>query len=553
MRRLLTLILLLPLLALSACGQDSSGSAADAALEPDRGIITDMGGMQNDASEDVDSTTATDAGTDATATDAGIEADAAIEPDASPMRDMMMPVAIDSCESACARYDACGRTGDVFGSSEQCLANCERLTRGGEEGVQGWWNCASTETCNLLHLCPVPQVEALECDEICGLVEGCEIGLDFPDCQASCTAGGEAFQTCAEEIYGVCDNESFVQCLGRDVYQNCNRFCEPAIACNVVRAGECQQSCIQSYLNADPLADANQDRITQCVLAANNDCGDIDECIQPFSFEPPALVSEAAFCAAFNQCELGFFDGDCADEYNNLLISGGSSAIRCAFDAMQAQCPDFFFELEQVCQNAARTLVTTACSRFCGAQQLCEVLEGDVPACNNACIESFGDDPDANERVLSSIDCIRENTCPDFTVCLDNASPEGQCERFCAARAACGEIEEDCVAQCDQNWPRDRHANWRQCVTDAGENCDAVNACGLTPSIPCPDACARLDECGVASPRCEAACDDLHVREPIAASLQIGCILAADVCEPEEDVLSVIDCLNDPEAAGRAA
>ena len=164
--------LLLPLLALSACGRTQW--FRERSLEPDRGIITDMGGMQNDASEDVDSTTATDAGTDATATDAGIEVDAAIEPDASPMRDMMMPVAIDSCESACARYDACGRTGDVFGSSEQCLANCERLTRGGEEGVQGWWN--SNTRLHLLHLCT--KLKRMRRD--LRSVEGCEIGLVFP-------------------------------------------------------------------------------------------------------------------------------------------------------------------------------------------------------------------------------------------------------------------------------------------------------------------------------------------------------------------------------------
>ena len=76
MRRLLRLILLLPLLSLSACEQDSSGSAADSAVEPDRGIVTDMGGMETDASEDVDSAVAADTGADATATDAGIEADA---------------------------------------------------------------------------------------------------------------------------------------------------------------------------------------------------------------------------------------------------------------------------------------------------------------------------------------------------------------------------------------------------------------------------------------------------------------------------------------------
>ena len=76
------------------------------------------------------------------------------------------------------------------------------------------------------------------------------------------------------------------------------------------------------------------------------------------------------------------------------------------------------------------------------------------------------------------------------------------------------------------------------------ENCNEVNACGWTPSI-MPRGLRTFGRMWRRLTRCEAACDDLH-EKPIVASLQIGCILAADVCEPEEDVLSVIDCLNDP-------
>ncbi|MBV71762.1 MAG: hypothetical protein CMH52_10520 [Myxococcales bacterium] len=533
------------------CGQESTSSSnGDDSRETDRGIVSRLdGSLEPDLSMIGDASSS-----DADQTDGGVSGDGAVPLDsAQPTRDMFIPVDITSCETACARYDDCGRTADVFGSSEACLSQCERLTRDGEAPVQNWWSCAGSESCNLLHLCPVPEVERLECAEVCQLIEGCDIGLDIADCETVCETGGDAFQGCAENLYGAdCGNDAFLSCLGRDVYNNCSRFCGPAVACNVVRAGECERDCIQGYLNADPLSDANQARMTQCVVSSDMDCGDIDDCLQPFSFDPPPLVPQEDFCRVYDQCELGFLDGACEDEYQNLLIQAGNSGIECAYNSMRAQCPDFFFEVTQICENAASTQITTACNRFCGAQNLCGQIDGGVPACNEQCLAGFGDDPDANERVSSEIGCIRETTCPEFSQCVELASPAGQCQRFCDARAACGEIEEDCVAACDQTWPRDRYQNLRECVANAADDCDAVNACELAPTIPCDSGCARLQECGVASPRCLAACDDLHVQEPIAASLQIGCILAADVCQPEEGVLSVDDCLRDPEAAGRA-
>ena len=48
--------------------------------------------------------------------------------------------AVDSCESACARYETCGKTAEVFGDLDGCLNTCERLTRAGDEPVEGWWN-----------------------------------------------------------------------------------------------------------------------------------------------------------------------------------------------------------------------------------------------------------------------------------------------------------------------------------------------------------------------------------------------------------------------------
>ena len=40
---------------------------------------------------------------------------------------------------------------------------------------------ADCRSCNLLHLCAVPELEPLECPEICGLIEECEVGVEFPE------------------------------------------------------------------------------------------------------------------------------------------------------------------------------------------------------------------------------------------------------------------------------------------------------------------------------------------------------------------------------------
>ena len=53
--------------------------------------------------------------------------------------------------------------------------------------------------------------------------------------------------------------------------------------------------------------------------------------------------------------------------------------------------------------------------------------------------------------------------------------------------------------------------------------------------IPCDAACARLAECGNAAPNCANVCDDLR-QEPIEMTLTVGCILAADQCEPAEGI-----------------
>ena len=106
----------------TGCAEDSSGTsspAPDAAI--DRGLAT------SDMNNESDATANSDAGTTETdgftGTDGAVESDGgnttndgSTSSDMDVVRpDMMEAVNIDSCESACDRYESCGRSGDVFG------------------------------------------------------------------------------------------------------------------------------------------------------------------------------------------------------------------------------------------------------------------------------------------------------------------------------------------------------------------------------------------------------------------------------------------------------
>jgi len=552
-------------LAFTGCVTPDSGSSDNDDDSSDMGMeVSDMGPQLVDAERN-DMAPASDAGeadarmeTDAetvedAATDMAPESDMApIEPDMGSM-DMAMPLSIDSCESACARYAECNRDVDRFGGPAECLAECGRLTRDGPEIAAGWWSCLEVEECGLLHLCPLPSVEPLGCAEVCQLTSDCAVEIDFIDCEGECERQEGSFQECAEQLFGECGNEDFLDCLARDVYSGCQSFCDAAVGCNVVRRDGCVSQCVGQLASGDPLGSVNMNRTLQCAAAADMDCEAMDRCIQPYRFEPEPPITVEAFCAAYNTCNFGGFAIDCDQMYQRLSPSG-FEALRCFMDGAVNACPESTFQLEDLCESERGRRIGEACGRYCAAQNACGNIEGgpgEVAECATLCAEGFSDDPDINERLAGQIICNAEPTCEAFETCRLAASPEGQCARHCASLDGCGLGVENCVAQCDLDWPRDRHALYRECVANAADDCDAVAACALRPSVPCGPACERINECGFGDPRCPAGCDDEHVANPVGVALQVGCVLSAEVCTPEGDALSVQACLEDAEAAGR--
>ncbi|MCA9538588.1 MAG: hypothetical protein KC620_06850, partial [Myxococcales bacterium] len=445
------------------CQQDSGGNepVPDAAVI-DRGLAD---AERLDAAPMPDEGPMLDEGSPADAMSDGPIADAEAD-GAPPPPDMGGPRVVESCEQACAVYAECDRL-DLFGDEAACLDRCARVTRTGVAVAQGWWDCLAVEQCNLVHLCPIPRLMPLTCDEICGALDDCDTGLPFNDCPATCAAGARAFQDCGEALFGGCDAEGFVDCLGHDVYPACADYCPRGAGCNVIRPEGCLAECVGHITLGDPLAAAQQSRINQCVRLAGEDCQRVDECVQPFSFEPPGVVAEAEFCRLYDACNFEFGD-PCPGFYAN-AVRQGSETVACMVGIMRGACPDFSFDLEDLCSNAGGQVVAEACSRFCGAQMVCDVLDGAQAQCNLDCNSAFGDDPDLNERVGSQVLCAGSGTCPDLVDCLANASPEGQCERYCGRLDECGALPPNCQADCDAAWPRDRFAAVRQCVADAAD------------------------------------------------------------------------------------
>ena len=169
------------------------------------------------------------------------------------------PMPVSSCAEACARYVACDRAVEVFGTGGEgtCLQRCERATRNGDEAAADWWQCLSQDACNVINRCPLPPIEPLSCMEVCGLVSSCEVEINFTDCEATCNANAETFRPCGENLFGACDPAGFESCLSQEVYAGCGAYCEAAVGCNVIRADGCERGCINQYIEDDPLTIAN--------------------------------------------------------------------------------------------------------------------------------------------------------------------------------------------------------------------------------------------------------------------------------------------------------
>lgn len=459
--------------------------------------------------------------------DAGTDVDG--EVDAAPEEpDEGMTRTIDTCEDACDRYVECGRLADEFGDYDACMRDCGRVSREGRP--DSWFDCVEIEQCNLLRLCPVPDIEPLDCEEACGLADACEVELELPDCVTVCEENGETFRPCAERLFGgVCDNDGFAACVVDQVFPQCRELCDAGLGCNLVREEACIADCLDDRLSGDPLGALRSTQLASCVRFAGDDCEGADAC-----FFPAALDEQRAdpvrFCALYAECDLGIFF-TCEDTIDEL-----GDQLACGQAVLEQGCPFDEFDLLDTCLfGQGPDPRAEPCGRLCEAQDVCGVLpEGSNRIeCTQGCIGGGGVDPDEQERADASLPCGAVDRCPDLVECLSGSGPGAECAAFCAALDGCGLADADCLAACDADWARDRHADWRGCVADVGDDCAAMGACAPPPAAPCAAYCDRIGpaDCFIDdNPGCPGICDDQHFADPAGTLSRIACVLTSATC-----------------------
>ena len=450
------------------------------------------------------------------------------------------PMEVQNCQQACDRYAACGAT-DAVGTAEECASKCDRIVADGNQAP--WFACLSVEACQLLHLCPIPDPSPLTCEQVCGLMDDCGSGLNLGDCAAQCAAAGETFQTCGEALYGgACDTATFDSCIAREVFPECERTCAAGVECNLVRANECLPNCIEASASDDPLTALRTQQRNRCAFGAGNNCEQLNEC-----FNPPRPGQEVAdparLCELYRAC--GFEDVENFGFPCNDFIAGmGEEMIMCVTRELRNGCPPDPFELGWNCEEGGSNPLTDACLRICEGKVACGLLDqAEGQACATGCRPANrGAGSDALERTAASVECAFVNTCDELTMCLDDSGPARECRDHCATIAACGDGFDAgaCEIDCDASWPRDRHEAHRACIADAGEDCDAVDACSLAPDPPCELLCAPFQACGDPTPLadCLHGCDDAYQQRPRSVANQIACThLSRDDCFGVEECL----------------
>ncbi len=455
--------------------------------------------------------------------------DEGLPPDEGPPPDEGMPLTIETCEDACGRYAECDRLDDRFGDYDACLRDCSRISRGGRPDE--WFDCVELETCNLLRLCPVPAIEPLSCDEVCGLVGECGVDLAIPDCAGTCEENAETFRACGDLLFGgVCDGPGFNQCVVDQVFPECRALCDAGVACNLVRDEACIADCLDDRLSGDPLGALRGRQLESCVRFAADDCLAADACFFPPDPGEPAQADPDRFCQLYEDCGLGIFFT--CDE----MIRELGDDLACGQGLLQQGCPFDDFELLDACLFGLGPDPRAApCGDLCEAREVCGLLPGDENqlACTQGCLGGGGADPDDQARADALLPCAGVDRCDDLVACIDASGPAAECGAFCQALDGCGVVEPNCLPDCDRDWPRDRHAARRACVAEAGDDCAAMAACAQPPPPPCAAYCDRIgpDDCGLDfGEGCVGQCDDAHFADPPGTLQDIACALTAPLC-----------------------
>lgn len=453
-----------------------------------------------------------------------------------------------ACDLYCQRLTDCG-----YAVGPDCTVGCENVAYANPEGTIPIIDCvAAAPVCDdwegtgpAVTACQDEPWRGQPCSAFCRQGAVCAAGDvgGTNDCLTACGQGliGEDAarldfgRDCLSQgaLYPTCDDID--ACIPASLEVDCDALCTRAADCGV-DLPDCAAACA-----GDALGRARAFEAERCIGNAAA-CGQVVECLAPEAAPPVEVVDLNTFCALWNGCGYDLQWEPCDWAYGDLSFTPGAQA--CMADAMRAQCFDPFGDYDR-CLGAA---LPSPCDAYCAAQATCHPEAGERADCLIACRSPQS--PDDALRQAPVLACGTAFSCPAFDACVAETGVEGQCHAFCDARGACGAVDDAaaCFDACVADFPRVRATGWRTCVAEAGADCAAVSACTPAAPPPCRDACARSVACGYESDldRCTGACDDAAAADPVAGTLQVGCLLAAQGCEGPQD--SVSACLSDPGA-----
>lgn len=321
--------------------------------------------------------------------------------------------------------------------------------------------------------------------------------------------------------FGACPN--IVSCAPDVASLDCPSLCGAKDGCGLGTV-----NCLDECEN-EPLSRLRALEQAGCVEAAP-DCETLSVCLSgPVVVEP---VDVMTFCEAVSNCP-NDLDLSCEELHTAGLDNWGPSSVQCVMDLLSRGCPASFNEFFSQCFTGRAT--EPSCVAGCVAQELCSIGDGRVNSdrCVDICFVA-GPFPVAEARRDAILGrCHQAGTCLDYEACVATRSYPAACELFCESRVACGADAAVCAAECDDRYLLATHTAYRDCVSSAGRDCVAIEACGTLSQAPyCDLSCAHAADCIGPNDDCRLVCDSLAFRDPIAAAEQSLCVGFDVACGP---------------------
>lgn len=443
---------------------------------------------------------------------------------------------IEDCADACAVYDDCDRTADLFpGGNAECLERCAEAE--GRERFVNYLTCMQITRCEELQDCRLPQPPPPMCADVCGAIAACDDSFRLPDglpevadCMAAC--GEDALASdiveCARHVLDdACDEPAFAGCMLDERGDDCVEACRARAECeDGLDPVDCTIECLNTPLPEDPVAARRVELDRNCARNAAN-CDELAACA---ARNQRPIVGDATIeemCAANADC--GFLTVEtCAEDAEPLLRRLADGAIDCFTDHFQNACGEPPYDCFTPAPAPER-----GCEEHCRVSDICGLLPEDELEvdCLEPCQAALASmDPVLINPYLPLFECATLDSCPAVRECQRLARPNVACREVCQTQIECrADGNDECLDECLEGFNTDRSRAERAC-SFATEGCDNVNLC-VTPGPPnCALYCDPLDECGEAVARCPLDCDNAHFADPSGFLPAIACLNGSDRC-----------------------